>query len=184
MQYLDRTKVTHYVALEPNAQMHPFIRASASPAGFSEADGTLVIIACGAEESHKILSALPNNRPVDTIISVLTLCTIPSPLKTLHNLVRDVLRADGGVFLFYEHVLSEREDVQWWQRAWTPVWTVPFDGCRLDRATHRWVRDLKIAGEDGAKEPKGAWREGELWGKEGESEENLFWHQAGRFVKE
>ena len=166
--------------------MHPFIRASASQAGFVESDGTLTILSCGAEDSVSILrslSSLPNSGQVDTIISVLTLCTVPSPQKTVHNLVRDVLRADGGVFLFYEHVLSERKDVQWWQRVWTPVWMVPFDGCRLDRATHRWVRDLKIAGEDGATELEGAWKEGELWGKEGESEENLFWHQVGRFVK-
>jgi len=131
--YLDRDKVTKYLALEPNTRMHPHIRTSASAAGFNEEDGTLVILSCGAEDVSTILGVLGTTQPpVDTIISVLTLCSVPSPERTIRNLVRDVLKP-GGQFLFYEHVLSPREDVAWWQRAWAPIWAVLFDGCRLDR---------------------------------------------------
>jgi hypothetical protein len=92
-------------------------------------------------------------------------------------LVTDVLKP-GGQFLFYEHVLSHREDVAWWQRFWTPLWTLGFDGCRLDRPTHLWVERLGVGAREG-----GIWREGRSWGKDEEDEENLFWHRAGKFVK-
>ncbi|KAJ3531635.1 hypothetical protein NMY22_g8072 [Coprinellus aureogranulatus] len=180
VQYLDRDKVTRYVALEPNPKMHSFIRAAASSAGFQESDGTLTILSCGAEDSTSILSAL-DGRPADTIITVLTLCTIPEPQKTIHNLVRDVLKPEGGVFLFYEHVLSPRTDVAWWQRLWAPLWAVPFDGCRMDRPTHLYLKDLKVVGESGAEESP--WAEIVVYGKPGEPEEHLFWHQVGKLVK-
>lgn len=75
--------------------------------------------------------------------------------------------------LFYEHVLSEKKDVVWWQRFWTPLWGIVFDGCRLDRPSHKWIEDV------------GGWMQGEggIWGKEGETEEHLFWHRVGRLVK-
>lgn len=173
-RYFDRTKVTRYVALEPNTIMHPHIRKAAADCGYHESDGSLIILSCGAEDSASILTAL-DNAQVDTIVSVLTLCTVPNPEKTVHNLVRDVLKP-GGTFLFYEHVLSHHADVAWWQRLWAPIWEVPFDGCRLDRPTHLWVSNLKVEGVS-------PWKEQELRGKPDEVEENLFWHRVGRFVK-
>jgi hypothetical protein len=79
--------------------MHRHIRASANGAGFTEEDGTLVILSCGAEDVSSILEALgATEPPVDTIVSVLTLCSVPSPERTIRNLVRDILRP-GGQFL-------------------------------------------------------------------------------------
>jgi len=179
--YLDRNKVTKYLALEPNTRMHMYIWAAAKDAGFSEEDGSLVILPCGAEDVSSILGTLGETQPpVDTIVSVLTLCSVPSPERTIRNLVRDVLKP-GGQFLFYEHVLSPRDDVAWWQRAWAPIWAVPFDGCRLDRPVHSWIDGMVLAEDSGVE--TSAWSERRLWGKEGDSEENLFWHQVGKFVK-
>ena len=179
--YLDRNKVTKYLALEPNTRMHSHIRTSANGAGFTEEDGTLVIISCGAQDTPSILEALRATQPpVDTIVSILTLCSIPSPERAIRNLVRDVLKP-GGSFLFYEHVLSHRGDVAWWQRAWAPIWAVLFDGCRLDSRAHSLVDGLTLSEDNGVE--TSAWSERKLWGKEGESEENIFWHQVGKFVK-
>ena len=109
MGYLDRNKVTKYLALEPNIRMHPHIRAAAKDGGFNEEDGSLVILSCGAEGVSSILEVLGETQPpVDTIVSILTLCSVPSPERTIRNLVRDVMKP-GGQFLFYEHVLSPRE---------------------------------------------------------------------------
>ncbi|KAH6899514.1 S-adenosyl-L-methionine-dependent methyltransferase [Coprinopsis sp. MPI-PUGE-AT-0042] len=141
IRYLDRPRVTKYVAVEPNTRMHSYIRAEAHLYNFHESDGTLVILSCGAEDSLAILSSLSNTQ-VDTIISVLVLCSIPSPAAAIKSLVRDVLKS-GGQFLFYEHVLSHREDVAWWQKFWTPLWSRAFDGCCLDRASHLIIQDLK-----------------------------------------
>jgi hypothetical protein len=180
-KYLDRRKVTKYLALEPNILMYPHIRTSAMDAGFSEEDGTLVILSCGAEDVSSILEVLGATQPpVDTIVSVMTLCSVPSPKRTIRNLVRDVLKP-GGQLLFYEHVLSPREDVAWWQRVWAPIWAIPFDGCRLDRPVHSWIDGVTLAEDDGVE--TSAWSERRLWGKEGEIEENLWWHQVGKFVK-
>ncbi|KAI0791413.1 hypothetical protein C8Q75DRAFT_792594 [Abortiporus biennis] len=170
ISYLDRAKVTKYVALEPNQLMHNEIRKAANIAGFSEEAGTLIILPYGAEDTHSIISALEKPELVDTLISILTLCSIPSPEASIQGLVDQVVKP-GGQFLFYEHVLSPRKDVAWWQRFWTPVWKSAFDGCRLDRPTDSMVDKMDV------------WSSKQLWGKEGEDEENLWWHSVGRFVK-
>ena len=187
VQYLDREKVTKYIALEPNVLMHPHIRAAAASAGFLESDGTCLILSCGAEDTQAILSSLnasneDQTQKVDTIISILTMCSVPSPSSTIQGLVRSVL-CPGGQFLFYEHVLSPREDVAWWQRFWAPIWSRTFDGCRLDRPTHLYLKSVQIASEGVEGSLESAWAEEEMWGKPGEIEENLFWHQAGRLVR-
>jgi hypothetical protein len=182
--YLNRARVSRYIALEPNVLMHEQIRAIANAAGYHESAGTLVILSCGAEDTNSILASLslasPPGQPqlIDTMISVLTLCSIPAPQKTVSNLVRDILKP-GGQFLLYEHVLSKREDVAWWQRFWAPVWAIAFDGCRMDRPSDVWVSELAVDGNGRGS----AWRESRVWGKEGEDEENLFLHSVGRFVK-
>ena len=101
---------------------------------------------------------------------MLTLCSVPEPEAAIASLVRDVLRP-GGTLVFYEHVLSPRADVAWWQRFWTPLWRYAFDGCCLDRPTHVWIEKME------------GWAEKETWGKQDEDEETVWWHQLGRFVK-
>ena len=168
--YLDPAKVTKYVALEPNTLMHAGIRERAASKGYTEEAGTLVLLSCGAEETALISSALGGQHAVDTIVAILTICTIPEPERALKGLVGDVLKS-GGTLVFYEHVLSPRADVAWWQRFWTPMWSRAFDGCRLDRPTHVWIQKMDV------------WAERGTWGNEGEPEEHLFRHQTGKFVK-
>jgi len=182
IDYFDRTAVTAYIALEPNGLMHEAIRARANAAGFREEDGTLLILrGCGAEDPAAIRAQLDGaGLQVDTMLSIMTLCSIPDPQQTLAQLVREVL-APGGRLLFYEHVLSPRADVAWWQRFWTPVWRLAFDGCCLDRPTHLWIEAMEDKGPDG--EGINMWSQREVWGKEGEPDEHLFWHRAGKFVK-
>ncbi len=183
VNYLDRQKVSKYVALEPNTLMHGEIRTLANRVGYTETDGTLVILSCGAENVASILATLaPDSQspPVDTLISILTMCSLPDPEPALKRLVRDVLKP-GGTLLFYEHVLSPRPDVAWWQRFWSPIWQIPFDGCRLDRPTHVWIDEMRTAIADGTN--ISVWSDKQLWGKEGEPEEHLFWHRVGKYVK-
>ncbi|KAG1900512.1 uncharacterized protein F5891DRAFT_1128413 [Suillus fuscotomentosus] len=114
VNYLDHSRVTKYVAVEPNVHMHAKLRRTASAAGYNEDNGTLLILPCGAENISTTLSYLPApHPPVDTLISVLTLCSIPSPQSTISSLAAEVLKP-GGQILFYEHVLSEREDTSLW----------------------------------------------------------------------
>lgn len=149
--------------------MHPKIRAFANEKGFTESDGSLLILSCGAEDISAVLAALGKPNIVNTLVSILTLCTIPAPEQTLSALVHYAL-APGGTFVFCEHVLSPRSDVAWWQRFWTPIWKIALDGCRLDRPTHLWVERMAI------------WRESDIRGVNDE-EENLFLHRIGKCVK-
>lgn len=150
--------------------MHAEIRERATAAGFTEADSTLVILPYGAEDTASIVSALGQPNSVDTIVSILTFCSIPSPEETLKSLVELVLKP-GGQLLFFEHVLNPIDKVAWWQRFWTPLWSRVLDGCCLDRPTHVYIRKMD------------AWTSGEVWGVEGEPEDHLFWHRIGKFVK-
>ncbi|KAL1676542.1 S-adenosyl-L-methionine-dependent methyltransferase [Schizophyllum commune] len=185
--YLDRAKVTKYVAVEPNVAMHDHIRRTAESVGFTDKDGSLVILECGIEDVAVIRAALGTGGPrsdaegpcADTIISVLTLCSVPNPQETIRALVRDLLKP-GGTLLFYEHVLSHRADVAWWQRSWAPIWRVPFDGCRLDQPTHLWIVE---AGDEDNGGGEGLWALQETWGKDGEPEDALVRHRIGRFAK-
>ncbi|GJE95945.1 methyltransferase domain-containing protein [Phanerochaete sordida] len=169
-KYLDHNRVTKYVALEPNTNMHPGIRRIAGEAGFSEDDGTLLIVPYGAEDIALLTSALGGPHTVNTIISFLSLCGVPDPKATMRALTDEVL-APGGEVLFFEHVLSRRPDVAWWQRVWTPVWKYAFDGCCLDRPTDIWLEEL------------GIWQSTDVWSKEDEPEEHMWWHRGGRLVK-
>lgn len=169
-QYLDHAKVTTYVALEPNQLMHDEIRKRASAAGFTEAEGNLLILPYGAEDIATIMSALEGPGSVDTVTSILSLCSIPEPQKNIRTLV-DLVLKPGGQLLFYEHVLSPRADVAWWQQFWTPLWKMAMDGCCLDRPTHEWIKQMDC------------WSKGESWGLPDESDENLWWHRTGKFVK-
>ncbi|PPQ97688.1 hypothetical protein CVT26_001871 [Gymnopilus dilepis] len=184
--YLNRAVVNKYIAVEPNALMHPHIRSNASKTGFHESDGSLVILSHGAEDTKSILRFLHDatgvpDTQVDTLISVRTLCTVPAPQKTLADLVGDVLKP-GGHFIMYEHVRSKLEDVAWWQGFFAPIWSVFFDGCRLNRPTDVWVERLKINIQG---EEVKAWKEGKVWRNESDPpiEDNLFPHLVGVFVK-
>jgi hypothetical protein len=158
--------------------MHSRLRSTANAAGFSEADGTFLLLSCGAEDAETIISAVGNGgqTSIDTLISILTLCSVPSPETTTSSLVREVLKP-GGQLLFYEHVLSHRSDVAWWQRFWAPLWGAVMDGCRLDRPIHLWLENVSTD------EGKSVWKEKNLWGKEGQDDESLFWNQVGHFIK-
>lgn len=155
--------------------MHPVIRGKANAAGYTEDDGSLLILSAGAEDLNIIVKHVPP-RSLDTILSILALCSLPEkphPATTLEALVEATL-APGGQLLFYEHVLSPRHDVARWQNFWSPIWCWLFDGCRLNRPSHLYIREMK-----------GMWKEEEskAWSKDGEPEEHLFWHQVGRYVK-
>ncbi|KAH8109079.1 hypothetical protein DFH11DRAFT_1814751 [Phellopilus nigrolimitatus] len=203
-RYLDRPCVSAYVALEPNALMHARLRAEARAAGFVEEDGSFVLLACGAEDTDTVCAALAawarqfrvgaqtgaeagaeegegDGQVVDTLVSVLTLCSVPRPRATLGALVRRTLRAPGGQLLFHEHVRSPCAGAAKWQDALAPLWALFFDGCWIGVDGVGAIRD---AGKRaGAGEGEGGWETMEVWGVEGDDPESLFWHQAGRCVK-
>jgi ubiquinone/menaquinone biosynthesis C-methylase UbiE len=67
----------------------------------------------------------------DTVVSTLTLCSIPDVVHALGE-IRRVLKP-GGQFLFLEHGLAPEASVARWQDRIGPAWKPIFGGCHLDR---------------------------------------------------
>ncbi|KAJ7890704.1 hypothetical protein B0H14DRAFT_2690411 [Mycena olivaceomarginata] len=159
IDYLDRTVL-----------MHAAIRARAKRQG-SGKRMCLFYGGCGAEDPTVIRAQLDGaGLQVDTMFN-----------KTLTQLVRQVL-APGGRLLFYEHVLSPRADVAWWQRFWTPLCGgSPSTGAastdRLICGLRRWRTKAPIG------QSMNMWSQREVGGKEGEPEEHLFWHRVGKIYQ-
>ncbi|KAF8595532.1 S-adenosyl-L-methionine-dependent methyltransferase [Ceratobasidium sp. AG-I] len=170
MKYLDKTKVTKYVAVEPNLWMHEKIREMARACGFNEEKGEVVVLGCGAEDIERIYAAIGGDGKVDTIVSLLTLCSVKEPPKAIGRL--STVLKEGGQLLWCEHVSSPFSDVRIWQRLFSPIWGLAFDGCRLGQNT---VEMLQSAGP---------WSTVEMWDMPGEvKSNNLLCHKIGRFVK-
>jgi SAM-dependent methyltransferase len=179
---MDLEKVKVFVAVEPNEYMHKELRAKAAARGFFESpkDGErrLVIISHGAEEldSIKRMLEVSGVTTVDTIISFLTFCSVPNSTTVLPSLIKATLRP-GGTLIYFEHVRSHRPDVAFWQRAWSPIWSIGFDGCQLDIPSDIIIHGMKA--DDGEE----FWKERKAWGLPDEDIENIWWHQLGQYTR-
>lgn len=123
-RYLDASKISRLLLVEPNPGMHEGLKKNALAAGFKE--GQFEIVPCGAEEKAKVeeLTGL-GHESVDSVVSLLALCGIPESrsvdriyLLPLHiaeliPICRKVIAAlydylkPGGTFYFFEHVASK-----------------------------------------------------------------------------
>ncbi|KAF5389320.1 hypothetical protein D9757_003470 [Collybiopsis confluens] len=181
-RYLPRNQVSSYLAVEPNGLMHFGLRDAAHKAGYLESDGSFFLLPCGAEDTQTIIRTTHSSGgSVDCIVCILTLCSIPDAEKILMRLVRDVLRPGGTLFIF-EHVRNRREDVAWWQWLWSPIWSVFFDGCRLDRATDKWVERMEDIDSSGGM--MAMWKSVIMkYSTENDLEDNIMPHVLGTFIK-
>lgn len=71
------------------------------------------------------------NERFDTVVSTLTLCSIPDVMHALGE-IRRVLKP-GGQFLFMEHGRDPRPEAARWQDRLTPLWKPLAGGCCLNR---------------------------------------------------
>lgn len=126
--YYDHSRVNKLFALEPNRGMRR-----------------------RAEEQRRIAQIeiefldLPGERipladaSVDTVVSTLTLCTIPGVVEALQG-IRRVLRPDGKL-IFLEHGLAPDAEVVRWQRRLDSLWGRAFGGCHLTRNVPSLIED-------------------------------------------
>ncbi len=75
----------------------------------------------------------------DTVVSTLTLCSIPDVVHALGE-IRRVLKP-GGQFLFLEHGRAPDAGVARWQDRLTPAWKPLGGGCHLNRPMRELVSD-------------------------------------------
>ncbi|MDR4461635.1 MAG: class I SAM-dependent methyltransferase [Nitrospirales bacterium] len=107
-------------AIDPNPGMIPL---ACSP--LAEAAIPVYVALASAE-------ALPfPSSSFDTVVTTMTLCSVPLLSKVLQELLRVV--RPGGRLLFLEHGQSPDSSVRLWQDCLTPAWKHLGDGCRLNR---------------------------------------------------
>lgn len=128
--------VTRIIAVEPNAGM----REKAGPR-------VLDLMRRGSTAQVELLDAsaerLPiEDRSVDAVLSVLTLCSVSDLGKSLSEIHR-VLKP-GGKLLFIEHMAQPKPGVtRKLQGLLSPTWQKLALGCHLDRDT---LSDMRRAG--------------------------------------
>ncbi|CAN5480527.1 class I SAM-dependent methyltransferase [soil metagenome] len=120
------SSVASLTLTEPDPHMARRLRerlaADGPPAGIETE-----MIYAGAE-------ALPfEDGSFDTVVSTLVLCAVPSSADSLKK-IRRVL-AEGGSFLYLEHVRGQGPVLSWWQDRLNRPWGAIAGGCNLNRPT-------------------------------------------------
>jgi ubiquinone/menaquinone biosynthesis C-methylase UbiE len=77
----------------------------------------------------------------DTVISTMTLCSVPHISKALQELLRVV--KPRGRLLFLEHGQSPDGSVRRWQDSLTPIWKHLGDGCHLNRPIAEIIQEQR-----------------------------------------
>ena len=83
------------------------------------------------------------DRTFDCVVSTWTLCTIPDPVKALHE-VRRVLKPTGK-FLFLEHGRSDDGKIATWQDRLNLIQRVIGCGCNLNRRIDQLISQAGLA---------------------------------------
>ncbi|KAI5357721.1 Putative S-adenosyl-L-methionine-dependent methyltransferase [Septoria linicola] len=162
----DNPTITKIYGVEPNHGMHKALRESAVKAGLGD---VYEVIGCGAQELGTKGGIQPGS--IDTIITVQSLCSIPTPeviIKELYPLLKP-----GGKWLMFEHVKTKYQGdfVAYWQRLINVIWPHFFGGCDICRPTDEW---LLQAGE---------WEQVELRPGAGEGRYDTVPHVIGSLTK-
>ncbi len=122
LRYLVPDRV-RWVGVEPNPFMQRYLRQEANRLGMP------IDVRIGTADALQV-----SDSSVDTVISTLVLCCVPSPQRCLQEVLR-VLKADGR-FIFIEHVAAPQGSrLRRIQDLVTPFWKRLGDGCHPNRET-------------------------------------------------
>ncbi|ORY32282.1 hypothetical protein BCR39DRAFT_523753 [Naematelia encephala] len=169
-KYFDLERVTKYIALEPDEEMHLELMTNALKAGLKE--DQIVLIGCGLEDLRTIKEQI-EPESIDTILSTFSLCSVPSLSIHLSTFVKTFL-VPSGQLVFLEHVRNPRTIPAVLQKLYTPIWSIWFGGCKLDSDTINIVDSF------------GVWKEGRqvmAVGAPGGSGWEMFPHRLGIYLK-
>lgn len=123
----------HWIGVEPNLHMHPYLHASAAKHGLA------VELREGTAEQLPAATA-----DIDVVVSTLVLCSVDDVTRTLAE-IRRVLKPSGR-FMFVEHVAApEGTRLRRFQNWIQPLWTKLGDGCHPNRETWRAIEQAGFA---------------------------------------
>jgi ubiquinone/menaquinone biosynthesis C-methylase UbiE len=119
----------HWIGLEPNPYMHPYLRREAE-----RLQRRIEIQTSCAEAIER------EDQSIDAVICTLVLCSVRDVPGTLQE-IRRVLKP-GGSLRFIEHVAAERgTGERRIQRCIHPLWKWVTDGCHTDRETEKSLKE-------------------------------------------
>ena len=117
----------HWIGVEPNRHMHPYLRRAAESVGFN------IDVRSSRAESLDLA-----DQSADAVVSTAVLCSVEDQSKALRE-IRRVLKP-GGQFIFIEHVAAERGTVlSGIQHTIQPLWSCLADGCHPARETENKI---------------------------------------------
>lgn len=123
----------HWIGVEPNPHMHPYLYAEATKHGLA------VDLRSGVAEHLPAADA-----SVDAVVGTLVLCSVNDVERVLSEVQR-VLKP-GGRFVFIEHVAAPAGSrLRTVQNVIQPVWTPLADGCRPNRETWHAIEHAGFA---------------------------------------
>lgn len=124
---------TTVVAVEPNPMMHPPLRANAARLGIR-----LEIRGIRGERMDLESASVP------AVVGTLVLCTVENPRQVVAEVHR--ILKPGGRFLFLEHVSAPPgSGLHRVQGVLQRPWRWLFEGCHLNRDTHRVLQEAGFA---------------------------------------
>lgn len=145
LKYYDPEKFSKVWAVEPSEENMRALNCKILQLGL---DGTCQTLRCGIEDAETLHHVGILDETVDTVVCILSLCTIPNP----HDIISDLyslLKPAGGQLLLFEHVASAHwltRIVQNWYT--TLIWPYITGGCELNRDTGKWcVEVMRNGGE-------------------------------------
>ena len=72
----------------------------------------------------------PDNS-ADSVVIMYTMCSITDVSKVLKEIIR--ILKPSGQFIFFEHGKSPEPSIFKWQKRLSPLWSIIFGGCRVDK---------------------------------------------------
>jgi SAM-dependent methyltransferase len=174
LKYYDLAKVTKVWAVEPDEASVPVLKREILRLGL---EGTCEILQCGIEDTEALRNAGIIDGTIDTIVCVLTLCTVPKPRQAISALY-PLLKPAGGQLLLLEHVASQNALTRIIQNLYTSLlWPYFTGGCELNRETGTWCVEAIDRAEGQA-----IWTSVEINPVAG-GRWNVFPHIKGRLIK-
>ncbi|KAK0720910.1 S-adenosyl-L-methionine-dependent methyltransferase [Lasiosphaeris hirsuta] len=129
--------ITHIYGVEPNAFVHPPLRAAIAAAGLDDVYEAVPLGIQDLAGSGRVAEG-----SVDCIVSVLCLCSIPDPAQNIAALYRCL--KPGGRWYVYEHVrvfAKQGLGMALYQAFLNLIWPHCIGGCELRRDTATTLRE-------------------------------------------
>jgi ubiquinone/menaquinone biosynthesis C-methylase UbiE len=131
LKYYAANNVDTIIGVDPNPAMQKYALKEAASSGLSE--GKLRLVVGDAQ-------ALPlEDASMDAVVSTLVLCSVPSPEKTLAEVLR-VLKP-GRKFFFMEHVAAEEGSTLRSAQRWAAPVVRCSAECSVDRETLKTIQE-------------------------------------------